>query len=100
MYEKDNPLLMMYKYDFLESWQAAIIGHLGHNNKMIENPISVPLKYKGPLPVPRKLKEGLVSLCKGDAIPEDCHHFYHQLIDRVVIEDDDFYSNDDAEDKE
>ena len=98
MYEKDDPLLMMYKCDFMEPWQAAIIGHPGRNNKMIENPISVPLK--GPLSVPRKLKEGLVSLCKGDAIPEDCHHFYHQLIDSVVIEDDDFYSNDDAEDKE
>ena len=73
---------MLYKYDLLVPFQAAVIGKLKRSTRRFNTGMSEiipPKAYDSILPVSKSLETDLLALCKSNAILPQFHNYYAQL---------------------
>ena len=79
-----------FKYSFADEKFSVITVRAprrGRPGSDTTSAAQLPRKYTERLPITDRKKEDLLSLCKSNVIPEDCHAFYKDLPSNTKVKD-------------
>ena len=87
-YEKENPDVLLFKYDYEENFRKLIVKQQtrGRRSSFMASH-SVPRLHQEPPAISKEKYNDVEFLCNSNAIPQSYHSFFKNLrVDRELVE--------------